>query len=62
MIAPAVPMLTQGWAVLDDDNPLWVPDLHAKMRRQLTPSLWTTLSASGGVTVALDELFAMADA
>ena len=44
--APFVPMLTQGWALLADGDPMFAP-IHQELRAQLIPSLWTTLTELG---------------
>ncbi len=49
-IAPAFPMLTQGWAQLGPDSQLH-PAL-ATARRSLTAALWATPTGSGGAALA----------
>lgn len=44
-IAPFCPMLTQGWALLADDESLPAPVRAA--RRHLVPGLWTTFTEEG---------------
>jgi hypothetical protein len=60
-VAPNGPMFTEGWAVLDEHNPVWQRDVHARLRRHLTPSLWTSFT-SAGVSAAVDALGAVATA
>lgn len=43
---PLAPLLTQGWALLTPDSPLYQP-LHAQLRVHLLPALWTTYTAAG---------------
>lgn len=48
-VAPWTPMLTQGWSLLEtllnEDETL--PPYLDRMRRQLLPALWTTLTWEG---------------
>ena len=44
--APFCPMLTQGWALLMEGDPLFKP-IHKEVRPHLLPSLWTTLGREG---------------
>jgi hypothetical protein len=45
-VAPFVPMLGQGWALLARDDPLHSPR-HEDLRACLIPSLWTTFDRRG---------------
>ncbi len=45
-IAPFGPMLSQGWARLDEKNAMWRP-VHARLRPYLVPGLFVTLDAEG---------------
>lgn len=57
-VAGSFPLLTQGWALLDADDPSLDEPLRAavarliELRRGLVPSLWTTLDGHHGVTLA----------
>lgn len=53
--APFAPVLSQGWALLMPDHPLYDPSLHKDLRAYLLPSLWTTYAA-GGVRI-IEEYF-----
>jgi hypothetical protein len=44
--APFAPMLSQGWALLMEGDPMHA-QAHEKVRPHLIPSLWTTLDADG---------------
>jgi hypothetical protein len=55
-IAPAMPMLTRGWALLHED--LDVPDWLLEANRHTLPALWTTLSPEG-VALVGDRLGTM---
>jgi hypothetical protein len=48
--APFCPMLTQGWSLLDERNPLHT-DLHRQLASHLRPSLWTSLDEGGAALV-----------
>jgi hypothetical protein len=56
-VAPFAPMLSQGWSLLDPDDPLHCP-VHARLRQHLVPSLWTTLDAQG-VEIARNAIRSM---
>lgn len=49
VVAGAFPWLREGWSLLDrdDDSGLYPPEL-AELTRELTPALFTTLTAQGG--------------
>ena len=49
--APFAPMLSQGWALLADGDPMFRP-IHARLRPHLLPSLWTTLDEQGALEVS----------
>jgi hypothetical protein len=49
--APFAPMLSQGWALLAPGDPMFQP-IHAQLRSQLIPSLWTTFDGTGAATAA----------
>ncbi|MGE3966029.1 MAG: caspase family protein [Planctomycetota bacterium] len=51
IVVPAYPLLTQGWAYLDD----FPGELHPAVRRarsSLAPSLWATPTGAGGAALA----------
>jgi Caspase domain len=52
--APFCPMFAQGWALLDETDPMFRP-IHRKLRPHLIPSLWTTFSPEG-VQVAREAI------
>lgn len=54
LAVPPTPLLTQGWALLTPDNPLYQP-LHGRLRAHLLPSLWTTYTTEG-IAIAHDAL------
>lgn len=53
LTAPFAPMLSQGWALLAEGDPMFRP-IHQELRAHLVPSLWTTLTSDG---VAIAERF-----
>ncbi len=53
--APSMPMLSQGWALLNSGDPMHNP-VHELLRPHLIPSLWTTFTQEG-VSIASNALF-----
>jgi len=50
-IAPFGPMLSQGWARLDQKHPLWRP-VHGRLQPFFIPSLFATLDKDGAAIAA----------